>query len=133
MVVDSELRKLAFQFMSIFSMDKGDFVRRSPGSDEFRIFSTTRTPKEMKGLLSRLYIRQELDSLLTWDYGVGLTETEAENELQKQRKNSGPSCSGRPFGEPFRDSQATSRKATPIKVGMSLICHTKILWIEFTH
>lgn len=90
LVVDAELRKLAFQFMSIFSMDAGDFVRRSPGSDEFRIFSTTRTPKEMKRLLSRLYIRQELDSLLTWDYGVGLTETEAENELQKQRKNFRP-------------------------------------------
>ena len=90
LTVDSELRKLAFQFMSIFSLDTGDFVRRSPGSDEFRIFSTTKTPREMKKLLSRLYSRQELDSLLTWDFGVGLTETEAENELQKQRKNFRP-------------------------------------------
>lgn len=90
LVVDSELRKLAFQFMSVFSLDTGDFVRRSPGSDEFRIFSTTKTPKEMKSLLSRLYHRQEADSLLTWDYGVGLTETEAENELQKQRKKFRP-------------------------------------------
>jgi 2'-5' RNA ligase/GGDEF domain-containing protein len=31
-------------------------------------------------------MNQEVNSLLTWDYGVGLTETEAENELQKQRK-----------------------------------------------
>ena len=90
LVVDSELRKLAFQFMSVFSLDTGDFVRRSPGSDEFRIFSTTKTPKELKSLLSRLYHRQETDSLLTWDYGVGLTETEAENELQKQRKKFRP-------------------------------------------
>ena len=47
-VVDSELHKLAFQFMSIYTLDKGDFVRRSPGSDEFRIFSTSKTPQEIK-------------------------------------------------------------------------------------
>jgi len=40
--------------------------------------------------LSKLYIDQELDSLLTWDFGTGLTETEAENELQKQRKTFRP-------------------------------------------
>ena len=90
LVVDAELRKLSFQFMSVFSMDTGDFVRRSPGSDEFRIFSTTKTPPELKKLLSRLYVRQERDCLLTWDFGVGLTETEAENELQKQRKKLRP-------------------------------------------
>jgi len=89
-VVDTELHKLAFQLMSIFTLDKGDFVRRSPGSDEFRIFSTTKTPQAMKRLLSKLYAKQELDSLLTWDYGTGLTETEAENELQKQRKTYRP-------------------------------------------
>lgn len=85
-VVDSELHKLAYQFMSIFTLDKGDFVRRSPGSDEFRIYSTTKTPSVIKRILSKLYMRQETDSLLTWDFGVGLTETESENELQKQRK-----------------------------------------------
>jgi len=85
-VVDSELHKLAFKFMSIFTMDKGDFVRRSSGSDEFRIFSTWKTPQAIKRLLSKLYINQEMDSQLSWDFGVGLTETEAENELQRQRK-----------------------------------------------
>ena len=35
-VVDSELHRLAYQLMSIFTLDKGDFVRRSPGSDEFQ-------------------------------------------------------------------------------------------------
>src|SRR5215510_14020228 len=89
-VVDSELHKLAFQFISIFTLDKGDFVRRSPGSDEFRIFSTSKTPQEIKPLLSKLYTAQEQDSLLTWDFGVGLTETEAENELQKQRRTYRP-------------------------------------------
>lgn len=89
-VVDSELHKLAYQFMSIFTLDKGDFVRRSPGSDEFRIFSTSKTPREIKRLLSKLYKNQETDSLLTWDFGVGLTETEAEKELQKQRKTFRP-------------------------------------------
>jgi 2'-5' RNA ligase/GGDEF domain-containing protein len=90
LVVDSELHKLAFQLMSIFIVDNGDFVHRSPGSDEFRIFSTSKTPREIKQLLSKLYVNQEQDSLLTWDYGTGLTETEAEDELQKQRKTFRP-------------------------------------------
>lgn len=90
LVVDSELHKLAFQLMSIFTLDQGDFVRRSPGSDEFRIFSTSKTPQDMKHLLSKLYDEQELDSLLTWDFGTGITETEAESELQKQRKSFRP-------------------------------------------
>lgn len=84
--VDLELHKLAFQFMYIFTADKGDFVRRSPGSDEFRITSTSKTPQEIKRLLSKLYAEQEQDSLLTWDFGAGMTETEAEHELQKQRR-----------------------------------------------
>jgi len=90
LVVDSELHKLAFQLMSIFIVDNADFVRRSPGSDEFRIFSTSKTPREINELLSKLYVNQEQDSLLTWDYGTGLTETEAEDELQKQRKTFRP-------------------------------------------
>ena len=89
-VVDSELHKLAYQLMSLFTLDKGDFVRRSPGSDEFRIFSTSKSPQEIKRILSKLYASQETDSLLTWDFGTGLTETEAENELQKQRKTFRP-------------------------------------------
>ena len=90
LVVDLELHKLAFQLMSIFTPDKGDFVRRSPGSDEFRILSTSKTPQDIKRLLSKLYSRQEVDSLLTWDFGVGLTETETESKLQKQRKTFRP-------------------------------------------
>ena len=90
LVVDSELHKLAYQFMSIFTLDTGDFVRRSPGSDEFRIFSISKTPQEIKRRIAKLYATQEQDSLLTWDFGVGLTETEAENELQKQRRTYRP-------------------------------------------
>jgi GGDEF domain-containing protein/2'-5' RNA ligase len=89
-VVDTELHKLAFQLMSIFTHDKGDYVQRSPGSDEFRILSTSKPPQVMKRWLSKLYIDQESTSLLPWDFGVGLTETEAENELQKQRKTFRP-------------------------------------------
>ena len=85
-VVDLELHKLAYQFMSIFTLDKGDFVHRSPGSDEFKIFSILKPPEEIGLLLVNPYINQETNSLLTWDFGIGLTETEAENELQKQRK-----------------------------------------------
>ena len=85
-VVDSELHKLAYHLMSIFTLDKGDFVCRSPGSDEFRIFSTSKTPQEIRLLLTKSYLDQEQDSLLTWDFGTGRTESEAENNLQKQRK-----------------------------------------------
>src|SRR5687768_12592411 len=89
-VVDSELHKLAYHLMSIFTLDKGDFVRRSPGSDEFRIFSTSKTPQEIRLLLTKLYLDQEQDSLLPWDFGTGRTESEAEHNLQKQRKTFRP-------------------------------------------
>lgn len=89
-VVDTELRNLAFQWMTIFTPDKGDYVQRSPGSDEFRILSTSKPPQEIKRCLSELYVNQESTSLLPWDFGVGLTETEAEYELQKQRKTFRP-------------------------------------------
>src|SRR5689334_2561820 len=85
-VVDSELHKLAYHLMSIFSSDKGDFVCRSPGSDEFRILSTSKSPQEIRLVLTKSYLDQETDFLLTWDFGTGSTETEAENNLQKQRK-----------------------------------------------
>ena len=90
LVVDSELHKLAYHLMSIFPMDKGDFIRRNPGSDEFTIYSTSKTPRVIERLLSKLYMRQEQESLLTWDFGVGLSESEAENELQKQRRSLRP-------------------------------------------
>jgi hypothetical protein len=54
-VVDTELHKLAFQLMSIFTHDRGDYVQRSPGSDEFRILSTSKPPQVMKRWLSKLY------------------------------------------------------------------------------
>ena len=85
-VVDSELHKLAYHLMSIFTSDKGDFVCRSPGSDEFRILSSSKSPQEIRLLLTKPYLDQENDSLLTWDFGTGSTETESENNLQKQRK-----------------------------------------------
>ena len=85
-VVDSELHKLAYHLMSIFNSDKGDFVCRSPGSDEFRILSTSKSPQDIRLILTKSYLDQETDSLLTWDFGTGATETEAENNLQKQRK-----------------------------------------------
>jgi GGDEF domain-containing protein len=85
-VVDSELHKLAYQLMTIFTADQGDFVCRSPGSDEFRILSTSKTPQEIRLLLTKPYLDQETDLLITWDFGTGTTETEAENNLQKQRR-----------------------------------------------
>lgn len=90
LVVDRELHKLSYQFMSHFRQADGDFVRRNPGSDEFRIFSTSKSPTQLKRMLAKLYSHQEHDSLLTWDFGAGLTETEAEAELQKQRKSFRP-------------------------------------------
>jgi GGDEF domain-containing protein/2'-5' RNA ligase len=88
--VDWELHKLAHQFMSIFILEKGDFLHRAPGSDEFKIFSIWKTPQEINALLTKPYMDQEMNSLLPWDFGVGLTETEAEDELQKQRKTYRP-------------------------------------------
>jgi GGDEF domain-containing protein/2'-5' RNA ligase len=85
-VVDAELHKLAYMLISMFSLDKGDFVCRSPGSDEFRVLSTSKTPQEIRLLLTKRYLDQEQDSLLTWDFGTGRTESEAESNLQKQRK-----------------------------------------------
>ena len=72
-VVDSELHKLAYQLMSIFTSDNGDSVHRSPGSDEFRILSTSKTPQEIRLLLTKPYLDQEAESLLTWDFGTGHT------------------------------------------------------------
>lgn len=88
--VDLELQKLAYQFMSMFTLDQGDFVHRSPGSDEFKIFSMWKTPEEIRLLMAKPYAEQEMNSLLTWDFGVGMTESEAENELQKQRRTYRP-------------------------------------------
>lgn len=85
-VVDSELHKLAYHLMSIFTSDMGDFVCRSPGSDEFRILSTSKSSQEIRLLLTKSYLDQETNSLLTWDFGTGGTEAEAEANLQKQRK-----------------------------------------------
>ncbi|HEX2997167.1 MAG TPA: hypothetical protein VHP14_20260 [Anaerolineales bacterium] len=85
-VVDSELHKLAYRLMTIFAADQGDFVCRSPGSDEFRILSTSKTPQEIRLLLTKPYLDQESDFLITWDFGTGANEIEAENNLQKQRK-----------------------------------------------
>jgi len=89
-VVDAELHKLAFHLMSIFKSEKGDYVQRSPGSDEFRVLSTTKSPRSIGRYLSKLFLEQETTSLLPWDYGVGMTETEAENELLRQRKTLRP-------------------------------------------
>ena len=77
--------------MSIFTLDKGDFVRRSPGSDEFRIFSTSKTPQEIKRLLSNLYANRNLNSLLTWDFGYGRNrEPRRRTNFKNNEKTSDP-------------------------------------------
>jgi GGDEF domain-containing protein len=119
-VVDSELHKLAYQFMSTFTLDQGDFVQRSPGSDEFKIFSLSKTPREIKQRLEKAYIDQELNSLLTWDFGVGLIETEAENELQKQRKTYRPLV--------LRQTILESHSEIPARMQQN---HTYPSWNEF--
>ena len=85
-VVDSELHKLAYQLKQVFTAGNGDFVCRSPGSDEFRILSVSKTPSEIRLLITKPYLDQEKDFLITWDFGTGTTELEAENNLQKQRR-----------------------------------------------
>jgi GGDEF domain-containing protein/2'-5' RNA ligase len=119
-VVDLELHKLADQLMSIFALDKGDFVYRSPGSDEFKIFSILKAPEEIGLLLVKPYINQEMTSLLTWDFGIGLTETEAANELQKQRKTYRPLV--------LRQTILESHSEIPVRMQHG---NSSQSWIEF--
>src|SRR5512146_2373275 len=65
-VVDAELHKLAYLLKQIFTVENGDFVCRSPGSDEFRILSISKTPAEIRLLLTKPYLDQERDLLITW-------------------------------------------------------------------
>ena len=118
--VDLELHKLAYQFMSMFSLEQGDFLHRSPGSDEFKIFSRWKTPQEIKALLTDPYMDQEMNSLLPWDFGVGLTETEAEDELQKQRKTYRPLV--------LRQTILESHSEIPARIKRS---HSYQSWDEF--
>src|SRR5690242_7088247 len=60
-VVDMELHNLAHQLMFLFHLEQGDFFYRSPGSDEFKIYSVLKTPRELKALLAKPYADQELN------------------------------------------------------------------------
>ena len=118
--VDLELHKLAHQLISIFPLEKGDFLYRAAGSDEFRIYSLRKSPQQIRALLTKPYADQELNSLLTWDFGVGQTETEAENELQKQRKTYRPLV--------LRQTILESHAEIPTRIGQSNSAQS---WDEF--
>jgi GGDEF domain-containing protein len=118
--VDLELHKLAHQLIAIFPLEQGDFIQRAAGSDEFRIYSLRKTPQQIRDLLTKPYADQEMNSLLTWDFGVGQTETEAENELQKQRRTYRPLV--------MRQTILESHAEIPARIGQS---NTSQSWDEF--
>jgi len=118
--VDLELHDLAHQVLAIFPLEQGDFLQRAAGSDEFRIFSLRKTPQQIRALLTKPFVDQETNSLLTWDFGVGLTETEAENELQKQRRTYRPLV--------LRQTILESHAEIPARIGQSNSAQS---WDEF--
>jgi GGDEF domain-containing protein/2'-5' RNA ligase len=118
--VDMELHKLAHQLISLFPLEKGHFLHRSAGSDEFRIYSLRKTPQQIRELLTQPYVDQEINSLLTWDFGVGQTETEAENELQRQRRTYRPLV--------LRQTILESHAEIPARIGQS---NSSQSWDEF--
>lgn len=118
--VDLELHKLAHQFSSIFPLEQGDFLHRAAGSDEFKIYSLLKTPQQIGALLTKPFMDQEMNSLLTWDFGVGQTETEAESELQKQRRTYRPLV--------LRQTVLESHAEIPARIGQS---NSSQSWDEF--
>src|ERR1044071_2552825 len=118
--VDMELHKLAHQLITLFPLEKGDFLHRAAGSDEFKVHSLRKTPQQIRDLLTKPYADQEMNSLLTWDFGVGQTETEAENELQRQRRTYRPLV--------LRQTILESHAEIPTRIGQSNSAQS---WEEF--
>ncbi len=88
--VDQELRRLAFLFRSVLPERDGYYVRRSAGSDEYKLISTKKPEKELARVLSQLYQKDQAESLFQWDFGVGPTYERAEKELIAIRKKNRP-------------------------------------------
>jgi GGDEF domain-containing protein len=88
-VVDNAFRSLAAQLVELFPSHPGEYVRHSAGSDEFFVYTATRVPAEVEAGIRALSDREPPLSV-PWDFGVGLTEEEAEINLQVQRRKYRP-------------------------------------------
>ncbi|MEC4887101.1 MAG: hypothetical protein SAL70_38190 [Scytonema sp. PMC 1070.18] len=88
--VDRELRRLSYGLKTLFQPHTGDYVRRSGGSDEFVVISTTKTVAELHRILQKFHTQDKFEALIPWDFGVATSETEADEKLQKSRKKLRP-------------------------------------------
>lgn len=88
--VDKELRRLSYGLKSLFQFHLGDYVRRSGGSDEFIVLSTNKTVPQLHRILHKFHSQDKFEALIPWDFGVGISEQEAEQKLQKSRKKLRP-------------------------------------------
>ncbi len=88
--VDTDLRRLSYLLRQIFSRPAGDFVRRSAGSDEFLVLSTRKSIPQLRRLIHQLYQNDKHDALIPWDFGVGLSEAAADENLQMRRRRIRP-------------------------------------------
>jgi GGDEF domain-containing protein/2'-5' RNA ligase len=88
--VDKELRRLSYSLKTLFEFDSGDYVRRSSGSDEFVVLSTNQTVLQLHRILKKFHSQDKFEALIPWDFGVGISEQEAEQKLQKSRKKLRP-------------------------------------------
>lgn len=88
--VDKELRRLSYGLKTLFQFHTGDYVRRSGGSDEFIVLSTNKTVPQLHRILQKFHSQDKFEALIPWDFGVGCSEEEADEKLQKSRKKLRP-------------------------------------------
>ncbi len=88
--VDKELRRLCYGLKTLFQPSAGDYVRRSSGSDEFKVISTTKTMSQLQRILQKFCSQDKFEALIPWDFGVGTSEKEADEKLQKSRRKMRP-------------------------------------------
>jgi GGDEF domain-containing protein len=88
--VDKELRRLCYGLKTLFQAQCGDYVRRSSGSDEFKIISTSKSLSQLQRIMQKFYTQDKFEALIPWDFGVGISEKQADEKLQNSRKKMRP-------------------------------------------
>ncbi|MBD2168929.1 GGDEF domain-containing protein [Calothrix membranacea FACHB-236] len=88
--VDKELRRLCYCLKTLFQPESGDYVRRSSGSDEFKITSSSKSVSQLQRILQKFYTQDKFEALIPWDFGVGTSEKQADERLQNSRKKTRP-------------------------------------------
>lgn len=83
--VDTDLRRLSYQLRQCFPQSEGNYVRRSPGSDEFFVLSMHTSITQLRQIMRTLHRDDQSDLLIPWDYGIGTTEEAADLDLRNRR------------------------------------------------